>query len=549
MAQKQGQTTTPYYIPSPQQSAGSQQPARVPGSGNKSSSQPQTGRWIARTWQQLHGTLRGQFLAHASLILLLALSLAVAVSQSFSRASDDLNTIASGSIPSVDAAQAMAQYMEDIDAKSADYLATAALTQSEPCSIVGDNSGSTQMLTVHDCDDRNINTEIILLNSSLFDATHNVSYPGERTAIDRITAGIEEYIADISEMRSEYQQAPNKADTQNIHMQNAYKAYLAATNVLHTHINRQPDTSSTGDIVFNEPKASIPDCAVNGQELAPSQWVVMGSIEDTISCLNTINKDHLDAAYNDTVGFLGFNTLLYGGLCLVLCVLLAVLTVRMIVVSHRIINLGLTLALLVGIVFSVCAVSLFADMSGRHGAYGQMVKDDYDSIYYAAQLKRYGTAANADESRWLIALAFNDQPQAERWSTDWQNNTAQVRQLIQHAQQNRTWPEEDQPLANISTGWSNYFAIDGQIRATANKASDKNHIENAELLSTGDSNRAFGKFSDAVDALGAANRMHYNATLASTQQALQLYFWLSVLLFPLIGLATIGGVTSRLRDF
>src|SRR6266567_4430039 len=211
MAQKQGQTATPYYIPSSQKATGSQPPARVPGSGNAAASQPQTRNWPARVWQQLYGTLRGQFLAHSSLILLLALSLAFAVSQSFSRASDDLNTIGSGSIPSVDAAQAMGQYMEDIDAKSADYLTTATLTQSEPCSIVGDNSGSTQMLTVHDCDDRNIDAEIILLNSSLFEAAHNVTYPGERTAIDRITAGIEEYIADISEMRYEYQQVTNKA--------------------------------------------------------------------------------------------------------------------------------------------------------------------------------------------------------------------------------------------------------------------------------------------------------------------------------------------------
>jgi hypothetical protein len=545
MAQQRGQSATPYYIPSAQKASSPQQPGHGP--GNAVASQPQTTRsWSARAWQQLRGTLRGQFLAHSSLILLLALSLAIAVSQSFSRASDDLNTIASSSIPSVDAAQAMAQYMEDIDAKSADYLATATLTRSAPCSIVGDHSGSTQMLSVHDCDDRNIDTEIILLNSALFEATHNVSYAGERTAIDRITAGVEEYIADISEMRYEYQQAPSKADTQNIHMQNAYKAYLAATNALHVHINRQPTTDLAENVVFNEP--SVPNCTVNAQTLSAQQWA-RGSIEDAITCLNTINKSHLDAAYDDTVSFLGSTTLLYGLLCLALCVLLGILTVRMALVSHRVINLGLTLALLVGIVFSFCAVGLFANMSGRHGAYGQMVKDDYDSIYYAAQLKRYGTAANADESRWLIALAFNNQSEADHWATDWQNNTTQVKQLIQRAQANRTWPEEDQPLADISTNWSSYFAIDTQIRAAANKTSDKNHIANAELLSTGDSNRTFGKFSDGVDALSAANQMHYNETLASTQQALQLYFWLSVLLFPLIGLATIWGVTSRLRDF
>jgi len=149
----------------------------------------------------------------------------------------------------------------------------------------------------------------------------------------------------------------------------------------------------------------------------------------------------------------------------------------------------------------------------------------------------------------LIALAFGNQSEADRWAVYWKNDTAQVDQLIQRARNNRTWPEEDQPLADISTNWSHYFAIDGQIRAAANKTSDKNHIANAESLSTGDSNRAFGQFSDAVDALVAANRIHYTATFASTQQALQLYFWLSVLLFPLIGLATIWGVTSRLKDF
>src|SRR5581483_4851055 len=105
----------------------SQQPQ---GSGRSAASQP-VSRLLAHVRQAILGTLRGQFLAQASFILLLALVLAVMVSQSFSRASDDLNTSGNGSIPSVDGAQAMAQYIEDIDAISADYLATAALTDTE----------------------------------------------------------------------------------------------------------------------------------------------------------------------------------------------------------------------------------------------------------------------------------------------------------------------------------------------------------------------------------------------------------------------------------
>src|SRR5690242_5762361 len=123
MAQQQGQTATPYYIPSPQ-SLPPQAPTSPAGSGGSTTAQPSAVmRVLPDVWQQVRKTLKGQFLGQASVILLFSLVLAVTVSQSFSRAADDLNTIGNGSIPSVDAAQAMAQYMEDIDAKSADYLA------------------------------------------------------------------------------------------------------------------------------------------------------------------------------------------------------------------------------------------------------------------------------------------------------------------------------------------------------------------------------------------------------------------------------------------
>ena len=71
----------------------------------------------------------GQFILLASVSMLLALGLALFISLSFLRSANDLNTIAQGSIPSVDAAQAMAQFIADIDAKSADYLGTAGLTE------------------------------------------------------------------------------------------------------------------------------------------------------------------------------------------------------------------------------------------------------------------------------------------------------------------------------------------------------------------------------------------------------------------------------------
>jgi hypothetical protein len=189
------------------------------------------------------------------------------------------------------------------------------------------------------------------------------------------------------------------------------------------------------------------------------------------------------------------------------------------------------------------------ELSGPHGAYGQMVRDDYDSVYYAAQLKHYGTAANADESRWLIALAFGDQAAADHWQQDWLDNTSRVSMLITRAQANRTWPEEDQPLAAIQTNWNGYFTIDGQIRAAARNTSDPNRIITAERISTGISNQTFGKFSDAVDQLSLANRSHFDQTYASEAANLTLYTTLGLVLFPLIGLLAAWGASRRFKDF
>jgi hypothetical protein len=494
-----------------------------------------------KLWQQTIKTLKGRFILLAVCLVLLVLAQALFFAHSFQQASNDLDTINSGSIPSVDAAQTMAQYIEDIDAKAADYLATAALTTTVPCSIVGTtfNPGP---LTVHACDDRNISAEIVLANQQLYLAIHNVTYPGEHTATERITAGFEDYMAQIAIMRHEYALAALKSNTHDIHMQNAHMAYLAANAILTTAISTKPTLKSAQNYVYDE--TNVPACALNGQSVAPTVWP-LGSIRDNIDCLSNINYKHLYTAYNDTTKFLGYTIVLSIVLCVLLCLLVSGTTGYMAVMTHRIINIGLTLAVIISIIFSIAAVTLLVQSSGRHGAFGQMVKDDYDSIYYAAQLKKDGTNANADESRWLIAMEFGDTTEAAHWQQDWLNTTAQVTQLIGRAQSNQTWSEEIQPLADMQASWNKYYQIDGTIRSAARGG----NIPAAEKISTGISNATFGNFTNAVDRLSQANLAHYNITLNATQSALFRYIFLSLILFPLIGLSAVWGISRRIRDF
>lgn len=553
MAKQQQRSTTPSSMPptppaSPIVSVGTAPSASIVGSSSA--------HWLSlanKLWKQARTTLKGQFIVQALFAVLLTIGLATYVSQMLSRAYTDLDTIQHGSIPSVDAAQAMAQYIDDLDAKSADYLATGGLTNQIPCSILGTDQAPVT-LTVHECDAHTIDAEISLANQQLFNAAHNVTYPGERTAIERITAGFQEYIANVSLMRSEYQQAASKTNPHDTHLKLAYQAYKAANAVLQQRISLPLLTNARGALIFNEP--FVPSCQIGGRTLQPSEWA-NGSIEDNIDCLSFLNKSHLDQAYQDTLKFLFPTLLLVGAFCLLVCLLLVFAFGRMAVITHRIFNPGLALAVVAAGVLSITCLGLFTGMYGqpdqqdasKHGAFQQLVKDDYDSIYSTALLKRAGTNANADESRWLIALEFGDQAAVDHWQADWQQNTQRIRDLMLRAKGNQTWVEELQPLSDMQTSWDQYAAIDPRIRSLAKDATKPTPLLDAEKLSTGDSNTAFGKFLDAVDRLSKANRDHGDATSASTQQALMFSIPLTALLFPLIGLIAAWGISRRFKDF
>src|SRR5258707_373485 len=515
----------------------------------------------AASWSSaLHlRTLKGRLILQASLILLFAAILTWAGANTFSRASSDLATIDSGSIPSVNYAQTITQDIETIDAQSADYLATAGLTTTHPCAIPTDLSGDTTTVTLtnHACDERDIDAETVQANQTLFLAANNVTYTGEQTAVERTTIGLEGYLADIHQMRVDFGLAANKTDPTDPYLKQAYQAYLDASNILHNHISL--DTITANQIRLDKervaPGAPLPECTLaNGQTLSASQWT-QGSLTNALDCLSSINYTHLQGAYTDSGNFLGASTAWIAILCSLLFLLLAFGTVSMMVRSHRVLNLGLLAATLISLIFSGTTIGLLRSLQGtsdthsQDGAFVQLVSDDYQSVYDAAVLKRVATDANADESRWLIALEFNDQANISHWQNDWNQNVAQVNSLIRNAHGNQTWNEEIAPLSAMDANWNNYYAFDNNIRSAAQNQSDPKRLLTAENISTGDSNTSFGQFTNAVDQLAQANQDHYNQTFDSINGTLMTYFVLSLILFPLIGLLALGGIALRLKDF
>ncbi|HEX4716059.1 MAG TPA: tetratricopeptide repeat protein, partial [Ktedonobacteraceae bacterium] len=375
------------------------------------------------------------------------------------------------------------------------------------------------------------------------------------------------YLGDIHQMRVDYDLAKSKTDPNDSALQQAYQAYLAGSAILHDKINLP--TINANQIPLDT-EANLPLCQSSDGKInySPEQWT-QGSLSVALGCLSSINHHALEQANTDANSFLGSTFWLLLFLGVLLSGLLIFSTIRMMATSHRAINPGLLPAALIALILGVSLLGLVNSLGkqGDHtgwqadpvshidqaasidGAFQQMVSDNYDSVYDAAILTRYATDANADESRWLIAQEFNDTANIQRWQTDWQYNVGQVHYWMQNAQNNLTWTEEQSPLQQMTTNWNQYVNIDGQIRSDVTNQSDPNRLLTAEALSTGNSNSAFGHFTDAVSQLSAADQGHYNTTRDATSQSLGLSFLLSLVLFPLTGLLAVWGVWLRLKDF
>jgi hypothetical protein len=341
-------------------------------------------------------------------------------------------------------------------------------------------------------------------------------------------------------------QATAAGDPGDAHMRRARAAVAQANTVLTTRISREPQADPHGDPIIDE--ASVPDCALAGQSIPSATWT-HGGLRQTIDCFSSINKGYLDAAYDQASHDLSTSVILVTLASVILCATLLLALWRMAAVTHRVINPGLALGLLIGLAASVTTGSCLAALGGPAGALKVMVRDAYDSVYATNLLKRDGTAANADESRWLVAIQFSDPGSADSWTTDWQRTTALVQASINVAIRNETFPEEHEPLSHIQADWTAYTAIDPQIRALATNTAQPDRIATAQRLSTGDSNAAFTRFLSTVDQLRSVNAGYVEQTYQTSLSRIDGAMLWSTWLIPLAGISAAWGIAMRLKEF
>jgi hypothetical protein len=497
-------------------------------------------------------TLKGQFIVLAVLLFLSSLGMMLVAQQHLQQTHDAFYTIVVKSVPNVDAAQRLLQYVEDVDAKSADYIAAATLTDTHPCQIIGTTRVEPKPLTYHDCDALNIDAELTLANKELYKDIRNATYPGEHTALNRILAGLDEYKSDVMISRHEFEMAGTNFAPTNKHLINAKNAYYAATNVINVQIMSKPVPDASDE-------TNIPPCMVNVRTstgistriLSAQEWP-KGGLEQNIACLTSINKQHLNDAYKQTEETLGYTLLLLSILSVIFCSLLIYTVWRITLLMHYVIHFTLGLVTLASIIFSVLVVANYANFYGQQGTFKVMVENAYNNVYTSEIILQYATAANADESRWLIAVTFNDRDQIDRWQQDWYHNRDKTTSLIQQAQANRTWPEENKPVADMQSHWKKYTDIDPQIRALATNTTKTpslyQRILNAQAVSLGPSNGEFFPFSDAVASLSQVNESNLQRIYNQSDGFLTTYIPLCFVLFPLVGVLADWSVLRRTKD-
>ena len=480
------------------------------------------------------GKINGHFLIGMILIILVTGSIAYALVSMQINLKNNQSTMNSQTIPAIATTQQVQKDLETLDIQASDFLAAGDLTGQQGCTLAG--LKTTTMVTHQVCDTQEIDAETILLNQDLFAATNNRADADQQTLLERISIGIEGYLTDIHQMRVDYALATQKANLHDPHIQQAYQDYYNASQVLYNQISLPDPAISlhSNQIPFNSTGQSTCIIARESEPLPPDQWMQLGLLQ-TLDCLNNIDQTNLTETYtNQSSSFTGGTaTLLY----ILFVSVLVFYLFHMVRWTHRLVNLGLLAATLLGISLGYFNWNTLTEIPGN--AYQQAIEHDYATISSTDQLQNTVLDARASESRWLLATLFKDKASAITWNEAWQIDATQIAMLQGQVQETNNLPAEAQYLASVNNVWSNYTAIDAQIHTAQSFAT-------AEHLKTEQASTTLDGLENILEQIIQDEQANYNLAQNAIQKPDPLT---DLLLFPLTALLAVLGIASNLKHF
>jgi hypothetical protein len=280
--------------------------------------------------------------------------------------------------------------------------------------------------------------------------------------------------------------------------------------------------------------------------------------------LDQANFNHLDAAYNAFKQDAGVYRITDIVLALVVLALLLETQLHLYRQFRRLVNPSMAM----GTLLFALGVVLFASHSAHELDAIQSAKEDaFDSVHALSKTKALAYSANAMESLDLLESGNTNEQEAE--STRFANLTADIWHgelgqnntlptdlrtlkgtgLLGDELANITFPGEQEAATHTLDGWIAYMRIDAQIRKLE---ADGKHAEAVALClgkKEGESDWAFARFDEALDATLKINQDAFDASIASAFQHVKWVGYSIFLLFlaPLLG--AVVGIRQRLSEF
>ena len=380
-----------------------------------------------------------------------------------SRARAAMNTIARDSAPSIVAAQDIRFALADLDANAANYL-------------IGDSKH--RVIAADAIEQRRIHVA-----DALVKAAENITFgDDERTPIKAMFLTFGLYLERLAEARLLHDRNDDA---------HARDAYLAATGLMHSDLFKQADI------------------------------------------LDRVNKFHLDAAYDAQAQSNEGAEALAAVVGIALAGVLVWTQIFLFRKMRRMFNVPLLVATVLAIGFTAYLVGRFNDAREDLRV---ATKDAFDSIFALSHARAIAYDANGDESRYLL-----DPSPGRGFEADFRKNVAlltsrpgipsgqiqaEVLRLGNHGAKssaftgyfwdelaNVTFDGEGEAAAGIVRTFERYLAIDERMRALEQSGKHTDAVELCIGSRPDESNAAFGRFNEALQATLDINKRAFDATV------------------------------------
>jgi len=278
--------------------------------------------------------------------------------------------------------------------------------------------------------------------------------------------------------------------------------------------------------------------------------------------LDQANFAHLDAVYKTHHSGFGMSVLFFWMAVGLLLAILGATQLYLYRTTHRMLNLGLVVATVIVLGFSLYTNSL---LKTTEASLVVAKQDAFDSVHALWKARAIAYDGNADESLFLI---YHGNVDAQTKSTaDFKAKAGKITDiepqtavkkvmasqkfggLLGEELANITFKGEGEAALETLKGWAEYIRIDGAIRELEKQGRYTEALQMDIGTKPGQSNWAFAQFDKALDQTLAINQAQFDNGISTAFGKLNVFPYMLAVCIVLIIVASIVGIKVRFDEY